>query len=226
MGLGLALPLYVHPVLAPEAWEQAQRLDYGAGFLVLNVADGPGERPDPAFVAVVAALTARRVPLVGYVDTAYGERDGAAVGRDVDAWAAWYGVEGVFLDQVPTSAQGLRRMTALAGQVRRAGAARVVMNPGVLPPSGLWALADVVVSFEGPWSAYRGPFRAVRPEVDAVRVCHLVHSLPDQEAVSSTQERAASGGAGLLGLSLAGLPNPWVRVTVFQETVSAVMTTE
>lgn len=207
---GVAVPLYVHPVVDPAAWRDAALLAVGPGFVVVNAADGPGPGVEAAYTGAVAALAAAGVPLVGYVDAAYGARPPAEIADDVTRWHDRYGVDGVFVDRVPTGPRDVDPVLRLLGRLRRVGARRLVLNPGAVPPPQLVAGADVVVTFEGPWSAYT---RLDVPDwlrsFPPARVCHLVHGVPSARPWSAVAHRAAALGAGVVGASRGSLPNPW-----------------
>lgn len=193
--------MYVHPVLAPEAWQALGRADLKQGFAVANVANGPGTEPEVAYQAVLGDS------LLGYVDSAYGARDLDVLVADLERWRSLYRITGVFLDQVtshPQNAPGL-----VAG-LREAGASRVVVNPGVEPDPVWCQVADVVVTFEGPWSEYQKyvPADWLR-NVPPARLCHLVHSVPAGLPASAVVARTVAADAGIAGIGRGQMPNPW-----------------
>ncbi|GAA2415834.1 spherulation-specific family 4 protein [Streptomyces glaucosporus] len=205
----LLVPLYVHPSVDPEAWEvlagESGRL-YG---VVLNAADGPGPYPDPAFTAAAARLRRAGVPLLGYVDTAYGARPARTVLRDVHRHRRWYGADGVFLDRVAADAASLPRYRRTVRAARLLGAATAVLNPGTHPDPRYAHLADLLVTFEGRWEDYR---RAAVPEWTRshppYRFCHLVYAVPEHlggEAARTAHERGAAVHCAVPGRGA----NPW-----------------
>ncbi|MDH6224139.1 MULTISPECIES: spherulation-specific family 4 protein [Streptomyces] len=212
--MSLLVPLYVHPAEDPDAWRRltasADRV-YG---VVLNPASGPGVRPDPAFTAVAGALRAAGARLLGYVDTDYGVRDPAEAVEDMRRFREWYAVDGCFLDRVTTARESLAGCRRLVRAVRRCGARTVVLNPGAHPAPGYTRLADLTVTFEGPWtvyaSAFSRPARAARESPG--RLCHLVYGVPEALvplAVRTAHER----GAAVCGPVTGGLPNPWAGLS-------------
>ncbi|GGX97559.1 spherulation-specific family 4 protein [Streptomyces hiroshimensis] len=211
-GQRLLVPLYVHPAADPAAWsalvEAAPRL-HG---VVLNVADGPGARPDPAFGAVAERLRGAGVRLLGYVDTGYGHRPPRAVVGDIRRHRRWYGVDGVFLDQAAAQAAHLPHYRRLVMLAKALGARTAVLNPGTHPDPGYARLADLLVTFEGTWETYRRaavpPWTADHPPS---RFCHLVYGVPPGRAAHVA--RTADGrGAGVHCAVPGEGANPWRSV--------------
>ena len=202
--------MYIHPVLAPDTWQTLARSDLGLGFAVANTADGPGGQPEPAYQDALGALLAAGTPVVGYLDSAYGERDSASLVAELERWHQWYGITGLFLDRVTSHPQSPGELVRLIEQLRAAGATRVIANPGVPPDRTWYRAADVVVTFEGSWAEHRrqvppGWLREVPPE----QLCHLVHSVPAGVSSSRVTARVAAAGAGIAGISHGLMPNQW-----------------
>ncbi|CAM5665918.1 spherulation-specific family 4 protein [Streptomyces griseomycini] len=212
--MSLLIPLYVHPAEDPGAWHRLVTAAARTHAVVLNPASGPGTGPDRAFAAAADALRAAGARLLGYVDTAYGARDPAAVTADARRHREWYAVDGCFLDRVTAGPDGLPGYRRLVRSLRRAGARTVVLNPGVEPAPGYVRLADLTVTFEGHWSTYVSAFsRSARtarhpPE----RLCHLVYGVP-AALVSLAVRTAQDRGAGVCGPVTGELPNPWAELT-------------
>ncbi|WP_236652438.1 spherulation-specific family 4 protein [Streptacidiphilus neutrinimicus] len=180
------VPAYFHPSADPASWAVLRAAAPRLAAVVVNPASGPGPAPDPAYARERGELTPTRV--LGYVDTDYGRRPHAEVVAEIAAYRDWYGVDGVFLDQTPDGSQALPHYVRLAVAARSLGAAYVVLNPGLPPHPAYLDLADLVVTFEGPWSAYgdRAPDAGT----------HLVYAAPPYAPVH--------------GYATAGeLPNPW-----------------
>lgn len=190
MNSALLVPFYEHPADRPDAWaaviEAAPSL-YG---VVLNPANGAGEAPDPAFAAVAERLRAAGARVLGYVDTAYGRRSHGEVVGELLRHRDWYGADGAFLDQVPTVPDALAHFRRIGVAARAAGARTLVLNHGAHPDPGYAVLADLLVTFEGPWDSYRALDLPV-----ADHYCHLVYAAP-RDALPATRVHCAVPGAG------------------------------
>ena len=182
----LLVPAYVHPEADPASWAALCAAAARLRAVVVNPASGAGTAPDPAYATARAGLSGTRV--LGYVDTDYGRRPHAAIVAEIARYRAWYAVDGVFLDQTPTDPETLPHYARLAIAARSLGAPFVALNPGVPPHPSYLDLADLVVTFEGPWTSYGD--RA------ADAGCHLVYAAPPDARVH--------------GYATPGeLPNPW-----------------
>ncbi|MEN3585172.1 spherulation-specific family 4 protein [Streptomyces sp. ZYX-F-203] len=212
--MSFLVPLYVHPAEDPEAWRRLTEAADRAYGVVVNPADGPGTAPDPAFTAAGQALGTAGARLLGYVDTAYGSRPSSEIAEDVRRHREWYGVHGCFLDRVSATRDAVRRYRAIVRSLRRSGVSPVVLNPGVHPARAYARFADLLVTFEGPWSTYVAAFS--RPDWTRRhppgRFCHLVYGVPEA-LVPLAVRTAGERGAAVCGPVCGEPPNPWSDLT-------------
>lgn len=210
-GAGLSsvlVPAYFHPGESPAGWSALT--DPRLIAVVLNVADGPGDGPLPEFLSAVAAIDAAGGTVTGYVDAGFGARSADEIETAARHYRHWYGVADVFLDQVPAGAATLDAYRAIGGALRAKGAEFVVFNHGVYPDPGYAAIADLLVTFEGPWSAYQlmdAP-PAWATALPAWRFCHLVYDVP-AAALDQAVWLAGERGAGVLYVTDGQGVNPW-----------------
>ncbi len=203
------VPAYFHPAWAAEDWRALAGLGSQLAFAILNPDSGPGRAADPAYLEPVAAVQAAGGSVVGYVDTDYGRRPGTAVLRELAFYRTWYGLRGGFLDQVPSGREHLEHYRRIATAARRIGVDFLALNPGVTPAPEYAEFADVVVTFEGPWAAYRDHvvadwIRRLPPE----RFCHLVHSTPPAELAPVCEGARGRHAGAVYATELTGV-NPW-----------------
>ncbi|MEZ0094345.1 spherulation-specific family 4 protein [Streptacidiphilus sp. EB129] len=206
----LLVPAYMHPGAEPGPWRALPASAASLAGVILNPASGPDLRPRPEFQEVAAALRDARVPVLGYVDTAYGRRGHHEVTREVAAHREWYQVDGVFFDQVSADADLLAHYRRLAIAARSLDALRIVLNPGTHPDDGYAGIADLVITFEGDWASYRSA--AAPPSWVAAhppeRFGHLVHGCPAAhcaEVAALAAERHAAVSYATPGSG----GNPW-----------------
>jgi Spherulation-specific family 4 len=211
--LDLLVPAYVHPLEDPGAWDRLVSLAPVLRAVVVNVHDGPGDEPDPAYPKVLERLVDAGVRIVGYVDSDYGRRALAEITADVEVWLSRYGVHGVFLDQVASGLDLLDHYADVTVAARSRGADFVVLNPGTTPHAGYLDLANVTVTFEGSWTDYR---RLEEPEwarsVPASRFAHLVHGVSFTSGLTAAVRQAARRHVGTVYVTPGTGANPWNQV--------------
>ncbi|MER5935575.1 spherulation-specific family 4 protein [Streptomyces sp. NPDC002054] len=206
----LLVPFYEHPAHHPTAWTTLVRAADRLHSVVLNPDNGPGTAPDERFAEVAGRLKDAGVPVLGYADTDYGRRPHAAVVQDLLRHRDWYGVDGAFLDQAAADGELLPHYRRLAVAARAAGARTLVFNHGVHPHPGFAELADLLVTFEGPWDAYRDvevpEWTAAHP---AQQFCHLVYAVPPGDAAQAAAALAAERHAGVHCAVPGAGAHPW-----------------
>jgi hypothetical protein len=205
----LAIPAYFPP---GPLWAALDAVAGPVGIAIVNPNSGPGETHSPAYAAQIKASRTAGIRVIGYVDTDYAARPIAAVRRDIEQYAAWYNLDGIFLDQVGVRRTHLAYYAEVCAAIK-AGDARAltVLNPGANVPESFMAVADIVVTFEDTFDAYTRGYRASRwmrrypPE----RFWHLIHAVPTAPALRRTLSLSTRRRAGWLYATPATLPNPW-----------------
>ncbi|QXJ25593.1 hypothetical protein AGRA3207_007109 [Actinomadura graeca] len=201
----VAVPAYFHPA----AVDWADLADARLGVVVLNVDSGAGTVRDREFAAVADRTSAAGVRLAGYVDTAYGRRPPCEVEEELRRYRTWYGIRMAFLDQVSAEPGHVLRYRRITAGARGRGMEYIVFNHGTYPDAAYSGLADLLVTFEGPWSAYR---RLRAPawarQLPAERFCHLVYAAP-RPVLARALARARRCNAGVVYVTDRKGANPW-----------------
>jgi hypothetical protein len=183
--MGFGVPGWAHPMLAPTEWAALSRPGLPLHWTVLDVAGGPGARPDPYCLATAARLREAGVSVLGHLDMRDGARSFGELVSDAHRFLDWYRVDGFYLAHCPRGHAQLAEtgrtaatLRALCAQQRRhrerhslhvpargplgAGtghsapsAAALVFGHGAHPHPGYAELADQLVTFSGRWSDYR-----------------------------------------------------------------------
>ncbi len=197
----MLLPAYVPPDAVPELARAAR-----PQLLVINPASGPGAARDPAYVAAARGAQRTGAHVLGYVPTGYGARPRAQVEADIDRYEEWYGTDGIFLDEASAGATQLAHYRALAAHVRAAGKRLVVLNPGTVPDRGYFDVADVVVTFEGPYASFGKAIERTPGWLPAERSAMLVHGASREQASAVV---ADAQHVGYVYVTSGTLPHPW-----------------
>lgn len=202
--LGFGVPGYAHPLLAPAEWAGLARPGTPLHWAVLNIADGPGSRPDPHCLEAAGRLHNARERalhggspddtvrasggrLLGHLDLARGERPFEELIADARSFIDWYRIGGFYLARCPTERAGLpavRRLTGtlhalLAESDSADGGGRLVLGHGTHPYPGYAEAADQLVTFQGPWTDYRWSQVAEwTADYPPERFAHFVHGVP------------------------------------------------
>jgi hypothetical protein len=208
----LVVPAYFHPAVRAADWERLVGLARQVRLVVLNIASGPGERPDEAFLPVLAPIRDAGITVAGYVDTNYGRRPLSAALGELELYQNWYGVGDVFFDRVSSAAEHAGRYRSLADSARRQRAAVVAFNHGAHPVEAYAEHADLLGTFEGPWQAY---LDVVVPHwaraSPAHKLFHLVHSVPHAHLGDALDLARRRNAGGAYATNQAG-ENPWDRL--------------
>ena len=179
--MGLGVPGYAHPLLAPVEWAELSRPGTPVHWAVLNVADGPGERPDPHCLEAAGKLRNGGVRVLGHLDLRHGSRPFGELVTDAQRFLDWYKADGFYLDRAPADRADLPAVRRLAATLEalRDDKAHLVLGHGTHPYPGYAETADQLVTFSGAWTDYRWSQVAEwTADYPAGKFAHLVHGVP------------------------------------------------
>lgn len=132
--VGLLVPAYFYPGTDSTDWN---RLSIAATqvpvMAVMNPNSGPGKAPDSNYTAAITSFDAAGGSTLGYIHTSYGYRSLAAVEKEVSEYFAWYPIDGIFIDEMASTAtpKALKYYKAVKDYIRSVyPAAIIVANPG------------------------------------------------------------------------------------------------
>ncbi|MGB6576412.1 MAG: spherulation-specific family 4 protein [Streptosporangiaceae bacterium] len=210
----LVVPAYIHPAVHPGDWEWLGEHAERVRLVILNIHNGPGSGPEAPFKEVAERLRAAGIPVIGYLDTNYGNRPAAQIMAELGCYLDWYEVSGVCLDRVSAAVADVPYYGALSARIRKEGAGVVFFNHGAYPDEAYARHADLLGTFEGPWPAYR---RLTVPRWTATwpaeKFYHVVYSVPPERfgeaAQLAVQRRAAS-----VYITERGGANPYDRLPI------------
>lgn len=125
-GMGFGVPGWAHPMLAPQEWAALSLPGLPLHWAVLDVAGGPGVRPDPYCLASVDRLHEAGVSVLGHLDMRDGARSFGELVSDAHRYLDWYRVDGFYLAHCPAgysqlveTGRAATTLRALCAQQRR-----------------------------------------------------------------------------------------------------------
>ncbi len=213
LGLRLGIPAYVRP----DGVDWPLYVDGAAqtgGLMVVNPASGPGSASQEVYVTGIAEAQALGVYVIGYVSTAYGTRDPDEIETEARKYRDWYGVDGIFLDEVPNTCEAWPEWYGArtdAIEAMYGPEALVAYNPGTASCEAYLEDADILVVAESdlvqlrdyaaePWMA------AYAPE----RFWFLAHTAGGS-AFGESLQNVVDQGIAWVYVTDDNLPNPWDR---------------
>jgi Spherulation-specific family 4 len=166
--LQILLPLYIYPNWYDKqkyVWKQvaiaAKKVPIVA---IINPNSGPNNAPPNLdYQQGIKDLLQAGVKIIGYVPSNYAKRDIKAVKADIDLYAKYFQVDGIFIDEAASSPDKLKYYQQVYQHIKsRSSDYRVIINPGV-NIEDIYVnkqVADTIVTFENDrsnWDNYRLP---------------------------------------------------------------------
>lgn len=203
---GILIPFYLYPTQTQvdKVVSLASSCPGVPIIVVINPDNGPGASFNQDYLNAVARLQSAGVVVLGYVYTSYGARNASEVKADVDKYYDWYGVDGIFLDEVWNYEDKLQYYSDLAGYVWGKGLQWVVGNPGTDAAVGYIQLFNVTVIHEDSKYPTAAKLDAYSSYKDKIAV--LVYG---QRRFSTSAFTATAARSGWVYVTHDTLPNPW-----------------
>ena len=182
---------------------------------IANLGNGPGTSRDPQRAELLERARAAGIHVVGYVYTRYGRRPLARVRRDVARWEQWYGVDGIFVDNVAsTRPRNFAYYRSVSRTIRGSRGRLVVMNGWAT--ADYMKLTDVLLMFEGNLAGFR---RVRLPEwtrsFDASRFASIVYGVPGSAAMRTVLDDSAARNVGTVYVTDRRRPHPYRSLSGF-----------
>jgi hypothetical protein len=162
-------PSYFHPRPSGSEWDtliaDAPTPGKASRILIVNPNSGPGASANADFRSMVEKVHRTGQKVYGYVPTGYGARPMSSVQKQVAEYVSWYGVDGIFVDEVSEKAALVKPYyqplaTFITSQIKGGG---VMLNHGTYPDA---SYADIkvpetsslqLVVFEHDYHAFTAP---------------------------------------------------------------------
>ncbi|MCA9235082.1 MAG: hypothetical protein KDA44_06410 [Planctomycetales bacterium] len=211
--LEIVVPAYFYP---GPLWSQ---MNTAAGQVpltaIMNPFNGPGNAPDNNYTNAVDGLRSAGGRVIGYVYSGYGSRPLAEVTADIDRYASWYGIDGIFVDEMANTgpAERLNYYKAIYDHVKSIDPQWEVMgNPGTttIEQYLTWPTADRLMVFENVGAAYPGSSpSAWTAGHDNEHFVNLVHTESSTTNMLAALDQAVAQNVGAIYVTHDALPNPW-----------------
>ncbi|KAJ3851530.1 Spherulation-specific family 4 [Lentinula lateritia] len=200
---GAFLPLFVEPQPNCTAWAfTIQTILVTAEvkvFTVINPSNGPGlahSQPPADYQACIPSLVdagakQSTLHLLGYVDTANGQRNSVEVLMDIETYAGWdegYRPEGVYFDNSPTGAAYLALFNEYGNSVRElfGETGMVALNPSAVPDSGYFTLSDLIVTVNEDYNIFNFSNLPLSPSTPVEKQIVILYNAPNNLDFSET----------------------------------------
>jgi hypothetical protein len=189
----IGVPMYFSPVVDANDWTTAMNaVPIPPGkqlILIMNPNSGPGTQGDPDFLTYQKDVTAaqnNKIKVYGYVATGNGNISSATVHTQATEYRDWFGVDGIFLDQVLGDAAHLEYYTGLVSDITTSLPGKGAwLNPGVYPDERYMNIPVptppqlIVNVFENTYAVYLNPTDPVPSWINNYpgdRMSHIIHS--------------------------------------------------
>ena len=232
LATALLVPAYFYPSPDPAQsyWDEltAAAASGASVTAIMNPANGPGSAFNGDYARAVNSFRAAGGKVLGYVYTCYGgtqcftglppTQTTAQVLEAAQRYADWYGVDGIFLDEMSNRLSDLPYYQTVAQGLRAAHADwRIVGNPGTSTPAAYLNVADTLVTLEtGTGSYANATSEPWMLTADPARQANLFYNLATADAMRALLAEAVARNVGYVYITddryIVGDPianNPW-----------------
>lgn len=227
--LEIVVPAYFYPSPGSPWGPMTAAADDVPITAIMNPGNGPGNAKDDNYVAAVNAFRAAGGRVIGYVYSSYGARPLGQVTADIDRYRSWYGIDGIFVDEMSNTgpAERLNYYKSIYDHVKSVDSEWEVMgNPGThtIEQYATWPTADRFMVFENVGAAYPGYAPSEwNADYDNEKFVHLVHTEASATNMQAYLDLAVSRNTGGIYVTHDVMNNPWdVLPSYWQAEVAAV----
>jgi len=190
-------------------WDQVVSLSQGSDVLIVNLADGPGPTPRADYRAAIQKARQSGTKVVGYVYTVFTQRDIAAVKKDIDNFKGWFGVDGIFIDNMAWEPEKVGYYRELHDYIKGFNGF-IVGNPGQVPDRAYMDTADVLVTFEGTYDSYVSrQFPDWGQSYSPDRFSHLIYDTNSPAQMANVMQLSVARNAGYVYATDGRMPQNW-----------------
>jgi hypothetical protein len=183
---GIVVPLYTYPT--DSSWSALISIKQSYPSVpiiaVINPSNGPGSE-DPNYASGIQNLQAAGITVLGYVHTSWGSRNISDIESEISEYKTWYGVNGIFFDEMSTSASSLSYYAALANFTKSLGLGITMGNPGQGVDPRLVGVFTILNIYENAGMPSPSQINSYPSDgkADFAYMAYGVNSLPNQTTV-------------------------------------------
>jgi Spherulation-specific family 4 len=152
VGTGLIVPLYGQYGMPNGEWDQLIRAKVAHPAIpivaIVNAANGPGNAKNEGYASAIEKLRVAHILVLGYVWTSQGQRPILDVEQDIANYSNWYGVDGIYFDQMAQQTGMEFYYASLTQYVKSLGMVMTVGNPGASTALSYVGTTDTIVIYE------------------------------------------------------------------------------
>lgn len=222
---GIHVPLYVYPGGAgADSYDRIIQTKTAhplvPAVVTVNPSSGPGAAKDENYARAICSLRDAGIVVIGYVYTSWGRRSLACVAADISRYRAWYGLEGVMIDELSTHVGSVNHYLAIHRYAKSLGMAFVMGNPGTdVPEQFVGVAADNFIIYENAGLPGRERLGGWHADYDKANWSCCSHSTRFDEK----RIKAASKYLGLIYATDDTPPNPYDRLSSYFERIVQVL---
>jgi Spherulation-specific family 4/Bacterial Ig-like domain len=205
---GLYVPLFTYPT--SSTWStliSTKKSHPNLPILAtINPSSGVGSSKDTNFVNGINQLKSVGITVIGYVYTDYGQRSSTVIKDEINKYKSWYGVNGIFFDEMSTTSGKETYYSSLNSYVKSSGMTFTMANPGTDTRSSYIGTVDNMIIYENQGL----------PSIDFLKGWHLNYNkknfsiIPYGVSTLNTQfVNDAKNYVGYIYITNDVLPNPW-----------------
>jgi hypothetical protein len=149
---GIVVPLYTYPT--DKSWTDLINIKHSYPAVpiiaIINPDNGAGGSKDSNYVSGVKELQTAGITVIGYVHTSYGSMSTSSLEQEISDYKNWYGVDGIFFDEMSNSGSTFSYYSVLAAYVKSLGLHMTMGNPGTTVSSKLVGVFSNLCIYENP----------------------------------------------------------------------------
>jgi hypothetical protein len=223
---GVIIPLYSYPGSSWNAIIQGRIAHPNVPIVaIVNPGDGPGSSANPTYQTWIAKLQAAGVTVVGYVYTSYAARSIASIETDMSHYKAWYGVNGIFFDEMSNILGEQTYYSTLNTYADSLGYSLTVGNPGAHVPAAFIGSVDLIVIYESPGAPSTANLATASMGLSKSNFAFIAYDT----GLSSSYVTSAAAYVSYMYLTDGGMPAPYGALSSYYSSLvgdlSAIPTT-